>query len=506
MLTLVGQFFKNITASYLNLLVGLTITFFFTPYLISEIGKEEYGIWSLVFSFLSYMVIADMGMRQALVRFVSKYLALKKWGELNKIFSSSVAIYSLVSSIILLATVVLAFFFLQYFQIPPQLFSVAKIVVLVMGANTAFGFLILPFTALGAFNRYDISNYFSAARAVVQTAVFIILIEKGYGIVEMAFVVLGVHLLTAYGMSKFRSVKFPEVNFQKSAVNRDSVRQLMGYSVYSFLIVIAILLVYNTDNIVIGRFISMEAVAVYSIPLMFVGHTRRLFTVLTIPLVPAISHLEAENDFDRIRRIYAKSTRYLYFLSATFCILIMFYGGNFISLWLEQGFEQSKDILYILAIPAAIAIPQTVKNSILYGISRHKIAFYVLGSEGLMNLILSLILVHKMGIIGVAIGTAIPQCIIYIVVYPLIFYRALNADVGEFYLNAGRSILYALILILPIAFIMSKLLTPDSWANLIIDGGICSVICIAVLYLKILKADDKERVKSKVLAIFSKRK
>ena len=505
MLSLVGQFFKNIAASYVNLVVGLGITFFFTPYLISEIGKEEYGVWSLVFSFLSYMVIADMGMRQALVRFVSKNLALKKWNDLNKIFSSSVAIYTLVASIILCATLVLAFIFLKYFKIPIDLFETGKIVVLVMGINTAFGFLILPFTALGAFNRYDISNYFSTARALMQTAVFIILIERGYGIVQMAFVVLAVHMLTAYGMSKFRSIKFPEVKFQRDLVNRDSVKQLMGYSVYSFLIVIAILLVYNTDNIVIGRFISMDAVAVYSIPLMFVEHTRRLFSVLTIPLVPAISHLEAENDFDRIRRIYAKSTSYLYFLTATFCILIMFFGGNFISLWLEEGFEKSKDILYILAIPAAITIPQTVKNSILYGISKHKIAFYVLGSEGLANLIISLILVHKMGIVGVAIGTAIPQMIIYTVVYPLVFYRALHADVKEFYLAAGRSILYALVLILPPAFILSKFLYADTWLKLIIDGGICALICLAILYLRILKPDDKERVSSGVIALFGKR-
>ncbi len=498
MISIVGQFFRNVFASYANMVIAFVVTFFFTPYFISMIGKEQYGIWSLAFSFLTYMGLADLGMKQALVRHISKNLGAGDWKGLNRVFSSSALIYAFVALLVMVATFMLSFWLLKYFQIPDNLFQTARLVVIIFGVHIAISYLFLPFAALGAYNRFDITNYFLSGQRLAQTGFIVLLLELGHGLVEVALVVAVLQFIAAMTKNFIRMRLFPQSNFSISLIDKKTIKELMGYSVYAFLIVISWVVIYQTDNIVIGRFLSMEAVAIYAIPAMFITQVRSLFTVISVPLVPAISQLEAEKNIDKIMNIYSRSTRYLYYISTYIAIATLTFGGAFILLWLEQDFSGSINILYILMIPAVISLPQTVANSVLYGISKHRISFYILGLEAVINITLSLILVHYWGIIGVAVGTAIPQLINYILVYPIVFYRVMEADVKEFYKTAAVSIFYGILSILPIAVGLRYLLKPDSWLTLITDCVLVSLVMIVVLFRVILTTEDRNRLLRKI--------
>ncbi|UCD94160.1 MAG: polysaccharide biosynthesis C-terminal domain-containing protein, partial [Candidatus Zixiibacteriota bacterium] len=263
--------------------------------------------------------------------------------------------------------------------------------------------------------------------------------------------------------------------------------------VYSFLIVIAWTVIFQTDNIVIAGFLSTEAVAVYSVPAMMVTQLRNSITAISIPLVPAISHFEALKDYQTIMRVYTKSTRYLHYISGYICISVLIFGGPFILLWVKKDFVDAIGVLRILIFAGAFTFPQIIANSVLLGVSKHRLTFYILGSEAVANLVLSLILVQSFGIAGVAWGTAIPQLIIYIFVYPRVFYKAMEANVRDFYITAAKSAAYSIVFVLPAAYIMYKLLMPDSWLYLIIDCLVVTGVMIAGLVGVILDESDRER-------------
>lgn len=497
-MSLVKQFFKNVFASYAYMIAGMAIAFFFTPYLVDKIGQAQYGIWNLAFSFIFYMSIADLGIRQALVRFVSKYLAKREFEKLNQIFSSAAVMYGLIFLVLVIVIAVLGLFFLKYFKIPEGMFSEARTVVLLLGFKAAIGFLVLPFTALGAFNRYDVSNYFSLAQLVLRTILFVVILEMDFGIVEMAIITLGLFLLQSWGMSYYRAKNFPEVKFKVSEVSRKSFNELFSYSIYSFLIVVSALLIHYSDNIVIGGFISMQAVAIYSIPLLFTTQMRNLFTVISVPLVPAISQIESESDYSRIARIHLRATRYLFFISFTIVIGAITYGRPFILLWLGPDFRESIYVLYILAVPAAIFIPQTVNSAILYGISKHKATFYIMAAEGTVNLILSLILVQFWGINGVAYGTAIPQIVIYSIIFPIVLYRILDARLVDFYKTALYSSVTASVAMIAPALLLQRFKSPDTWMILIIEGVVLVSLAAIIFLVMILTPDDRSKFFAKL--------
>ncbi len=484
------------------MVVTIVVTFFFTPYLIGELGKDQYGIWSLVFSLVAYMRLADVGMNQAVSRFVSRYFALEDWTQLNQVVSSAARIYLIISLTIVAVSAGIAFGLLHYFQIDSEHLRIARITLIVIGLNQAVTYVFIPFAALLPFHRADIVNMFEIGQLLLQTLAIVVMLELGYGLVAMSLTVLTLTILSHLGRYSIRRRMFPRVHFSLDAIDGEKTRQLLGYGVTSLLIVAAWIVIFQTDNIVIGRFLSMEAIAVFAVPAAIVTQLRNSINAIAIPIVPTISHIEALKDESEVMNIYLKSSRYLYYLCGFICVCLLVFGGPFIMLWVGEGFTESVLILHILVVPACVYLPQMIANSVLFGVSRHKILLYILAAEGLANIGLSLLLVQRYGIVGVALGTAAPQLLIYLMIYPYVFHRAMDASVARFYLTALRSATLAAVITVPVALALRILLPPEDWPRLIVGCAVTGIAMIIGFAAIILEPEDRGRIWKKLLQRF----
>lgn len=494
----IRQFFKNTFTSYITAALSIGITLVFTPYLISMLGKEKYGIWQLSFSLIGYMALANLGMKQSLVRYYSKYYATENWDGVNGIYNAAVRIYTGLATVILILTPIVAFLILPNFQIEPDMFRIAQVVVITLGIAQTANLFFVPFSAVGGFHRFDVSNYFRVGRAILEPLTMVVVLELGRGLQTMAWAVLALTMVYWLSINAYRARAFPKMALTLGKVESENYRLLFGYGIIAFLIMIADFLIYHTDNLVIGWFLSMEAVAVYAISSSITAKIRGVIGILAVPLVPTISHFEAHQDFGRIQTIYRKAMLYLYFIAAFVAVTVVFFGGPFIRLWVGEDFVESIPVLKILMLGSAIAYPQLIANSILYGLSKHKIVFYVLLGEALCNIGLSIVLIHLWGITGVAWGTTIPQLVIYSVVYPLVFQRVIGGPAKQFYANASRSIVVSAVITVPIAWAMRTLLPPDSWLSWVIDCTIVSLAALLGLFLFVLEGPDRQRLLAKL--------
>ena len=71
-----GQSIKKATViSYITLVIGNIISLIYTPFMLSTLGSNEYGLFSLVNNIISYIYLLDMGMGNAVIRYNSRYMA-----------------------------------------------------------------------------------------------------------------------------------------------------------------------------------------------------------------------------------------------------------------------------------------------------------------------------------------------------------------------------------------------------------------------------------------------
>jgi O-antigen/teichoic acid export membrane protein len=142
----------------------------------------------------------------------------------------------------------------------------------------------------------------------------------------------------------------------------------------------------------------------------------------------------------------------------------------------------SYKILVILIVPTTFALVQGAAYPLLLGISKHKFIAYLNTFEGVTNLILSIILVKKFGIIGVALGTAIPMIVTKLFIHPVYLAKTLKVNF-ENYINAifGPLIKTFIALIIP-WFVLSRFLRPD-YKSLFILGLIQTLIFLVIVFL-----------------------
>ena len=80
---------RAVATSWLAVLFGAVVGFFLTPYLLHHIGDVEFGLYTLVTTVTGYYGLFDLGVRSAVLRFVSRALALNDREEINRVLASA---------------------------------------------------------------------------------------------------------------------------------------------------------------------------------------------------------------------------------------------------------------------------------------------------------------------------------------------------------------------------------------------------------------------------------
>ena len=150
--------------------------------------------------------------------------------------------------------------------------------------------------------------------------------------------------------------------------------------------------------------------------------------------------------------------------------------------------------MIVLAIPAAIYLPQIVGNSILFGTERHRDLLRVLLIEAVAKVSIGLFLVHKMGLLGLAFGTGIPQFIIYGFVFPVVMHRAVGVSVGRFYVTFLRSALIAAAVGAPISLLMRYVAPPIAWPQFVLNV-LAVMLCALPAGYMLVEKDDRARIR-----------
>ena len=59
--------------TYINLIISTIIPLLYTPIMLRILGQEEYGLYSLSNSVISYLTLLNFGFGTAIIRFISKF-------------------------------------------------------------------------------------------------------------------------------------------------------------------------------------------------------------------------------------------------------------------------------------------------------------------------------------------------------------------------------------------------------------------------------------------------
>jgi len=78
-----------IASNWVGFAVHTAIAFFLTPFVLASLGEVRYGVWALVIGLTGYYGILDLGFRQGMTQYMTRYLAARDFEQLNRTASTT---------------------------------------------------------------------------------------------------------------------------------------------------------------------------------------------------------------------------------------------------------------------------------------------------------------------------------------------------------------------------------------------------------------------------------
>lgn len=493
-----SQLKKGAILSYVN--IGLTniIGLILTPFIIRSLGDSEYGLYLLIGSIIGYISILDLGLNNAIVRYVSKYQAENDIKGEENFLATTMLIYAGISLVII--TIGLGIYFNIDFIFKDSLKAdeivKARKMFLILIFNLAITLPGGAFTAIcNAYERFVfprallIIKYLSRA-----TLIFTLLLYFPYAMTLVWIdTVLNIIIIGVSAFYVFRTLK---VRFKIHHWNTRLVRDIFSYSIWIFISAIVMRLQWNTGQVILGISSDTISVAIFGVGIMLGGYYGAFAGAINTLLLPKATRMSVnENDEKSYNFAMQRIGRLNGFI--LFLILTGFYtyGREFIILWVGESYLSAYEIAFLIMIAMTLPLMQSFGNSILEAKKKNR-----------FKSVISIITVTFAVLIGILL---VPEYHFQGVIYPLFIGMLLNSAIMTWYYNKifdfnfinfiKKTTLQPLIFgALPVTLfflIVKNYWKISSWIDLSLQVALFTVIYMVVIYFAIMNVDEKKMIK-----------
>ncbi|MBN2137569.1 MAG: polysaccharide biosynthesis C-terminal domain-containing protein [Sedimentisphaerales bacterium] len=467
-----------------NIIVGLLLT----PFIIKHLGKPGYGIWTLVGSFVGYYGLLNLGVRPAIMRYIARYAGQGDERSLNETASVAMVMFCCTGVLVVAASFFLAGPLAQFFEVEPKHFDDFRYVVWIIGLTTGLGFPAHVFGAiLHAHERFVVTNCVVVFTTLVRVGLTVYLLLSGEGLLGVALSVFSSQVI-GFG-ANFLLCKYlmPQVHIRLAFAKLRVLRKLIIYGGVATVVSVADIMRGNLDSLVIGKWVSLSMVGIYGIAVIIKGYVVKLVVTGMGVLTPRFAALDGTGKQAEARQLLLKSLFVSSFLSFGGFMMAIVFGGHFIDLWVGKDFADAVTVLYILSISSAFAVSQNPAIGFMYALNKHYLYAIATVIEAIVNLILSILLVSKYGIVGVALGTMIPMLIVKILVMPV--YVSKIAGIGMLEYLKPMLLPFIVALVMTLTAYYTGIITQDTPAMgyLICAGMIVGIVYVSACFLVVWK-------------------
>jgi len=362
----------NMISSMAGYAIPMLVALITTPLLLRGLGEAAYGLQSLVAVIIGYMTFMDMGLDLPITKYLAEDRARSDTASQNFLLNTTLQLYAVIGLIGLIAIVLLAQWFVySVFKVPENLASEAVTVFQLAG----IGFLGSVGTSWGrsiamGLQRFDLNYSVSVVLSTSGTIIGLGVVYAGYGIVGYVLTRTIFTLVTgpAYFIltrSHLKDFKF-RWGFDKATIRR--VRGYLGYGTFNR---IFSGLANSLDKTLLGLWIGVAAVGIYSVPFMLVSSLGLMLAYMLGFIFPMASELQGLGQMNRLRDIFIRSSQFIAALAGLVFIPSFVLGDLFLALWTPTISSSSKGVLHFLALAGYLGtLTATLPNSVMVGLGK----------------------------------------------------------------------------------------------------------------------------------------
>jgi O-antigen/teichoic acid export membrane protein len=400
---------RNTAWNYVGFAVNLVTNLFLFPYVVREIGNAAAGIWLILGSLTGYMGLLELGLVPSLAQSVAVYRSKGDTAGINRAASTALVLLLLLAMVpaSLLAAVP---WLVGLLKVPAPLLPRATIVFAIAIAGFAARMPLAAYQAvlLGT-QRQDRCNQLWILIVSAKLVCSVSLLWLGFGLTAIVAMEALVHLSAGILQVRWARAEVPGLSTRWRLADRGEARSLVGFGTSLLAVTLCSLIVDQTDRLVIGAFLPVAMVTYYAAAWKLYMLAYSVPTTLVQAVTTLVGHLFGREDRRALQQLFLRMTKYTVALSWPLVLSLGFCASVLLEVWMGPEFARHSNVLQALVVAFAVTAHNHAGYSVLIGIRRMGPTVWQYSlPQAVLNLALSVWLVGKLGIFGVALGTMIP--------------------------------------------------------------------------------------------------
>lgn len=386
------KYLKNTGWLFIGKISGMIASFFVGVYVARYLGPSQYGLLSYAVSFAGlFSIFTSLGIDSILNRELVSHPE-----EKDELLGSGFMI-KIIGSIIAIMSIVISLFFIKT--------DILTNTLILISASTFI------FSAFGVIDIYFQSQVLAKNTVKIQimsliitTILKLLFIFLNFGIIYFAIVYLIDIFIISIGF--VLSYKKTGQKIFKWKVKKDLIIMLLKNSWPMILSGAAITIYMKIDQVMITNMLGNEANGLYSVAVKLSEVWYFIPALICSSIFPSIVQAKKGNPImyeNRLKKLYSL----MFYLSVSIAIIISSFSGIIITSLFGNEYLGAINVLKI-HIWAGVGV------FIGYALSQYmiienytKIFLYTTIIGAIINIILNIILIPKIGIVGAAIATAV---------------------------------------------------------------------------------------------------
>ena len=274
--------------SFAAIFIKILVTFTYIPFVLDKIGKENYGLFSVIGAIIAYIAILDFGINDSTLRFFVRYRKEESEEQKKQILGSVSTIYLVLTGLVLLVSCIvyfcLPFLFSDTFSIQEMI--VFKQMYLISIVSVVFTIFFNPTGAIiNAYEKFIILKFADILVFIATTITIVIFLNFNYNVVMMVFVASFYNIANV--LFKFFYVRTKiKIAYPTYKPSKGLVKKITLYAGPIFIVIVVEQIYWKLDNIIIGAMLGTTMVTYYAMGIVFQKYILSFSTAISRIMTP----------------------------------------------------------------------------------------------------------------------------------------------------------------------------------------------------------------------------
>ena len=399
----------NIKVGMLFYVLSLFLAFFSRKIFLDCLGAEFIGLTSMLMNIMSFLSVAELGIGTSIVYFLYKPLQENNHEKINEVMSMLAFLYRCIGAIIGGAGMIVSLFFPWWFNhLTTGLLLVYFAFYSFLGSSVVGYIFNYKQLLVGANQKQYLVNSYFQTIGIVQSITQILLAYFYrnlwlWVVVGLIFTIIGI-IIFNYRIQQL--YPWLNIDMRKGRENLKKYPEVLKKTRQIFVQKIKDFILYRSDEIMVGMFVSVVKVAFYGNYTMIINKLNFLVNILSEGIGAGIGNLLAEGNEQNIMKVFWELTAARFLILGVIILSLILFFQPFIGCWLGEQYQLSNVIVYLLIFNLFIRY-QTAAVYIYAGSAGLFSDVWAAWAELIVNLSVTLLLAPTYGIVGILLGKII---------------------------------------------------------------------------------------------------